>query len=381
MKDSGLHEKIQAWLSEPLPGEVRASLNRLASHEDVRHMAVMPDVHLAHHVCVGTVMATATQIFPAAIGGDIGCGMLAVALNADADRINNPVAAAKILSGLYECVPAGRHRRSHAVAALPEELCKMPLSHPRLETFSRRDGRVQLGTLGRGNHFVEFQADPENRLWLMLHSGSRGMGQAITAHHLSVDACSSNATVAWDAESRNGAAYLTDMRWAVAYAQQNRLAMMTAIGRLLQEEFAIDLQLETLVHCDHNHVRQETHFGRELWVHRKGALPATAGEQGVIPGSMGTRSFHVVGRGCAEALQSSSHGAGRALSRHDARRVIGQKKLEREMRDVWIDRRRMEKFCEEAPSAYKEIGRVMRAQRALTRIKRELQPVLCYKGT
>jgi len=380
MKHAPLHEKINAWLSEPLPVEVAASLKRLAQREDVRKIAVMPDAHLARGVCVGTVVATDSSIFPQAVGGDIGCGMAAVAFDAAADLIDGPQRAGEILAALYEIVPTNRQRRGRIPDKLPLALDRWPLSHPRLERISRRDGQVQLGTLGRGNHFVEFQADGDGRLWLMLHSGSRGMGQAITAHHVVAAQTSPQDLTAISADSAAGEAYLADMAWAREYARQNRLAMIEAIRRFFTEAFNVFLDDGTLIHCDHNHVRHESHAGELLWVHRKGALPAAEYEAGVIPGSMGTRSFHVVGRGCEAALRSSSHGAGRSMSRSAARQAISNRQFEREMKGVWHDLRRSRQLRDEAPSAYKEIGQVMRAQRELTRIIRELRPVLCFKG-
>lgn len=174
---------IRRWLAEPLPRDVAAALERLARCPDVRHVAVMPDVHLAHDVCVGTVVATSTLLYPSAVGGDIGCGMAALAFDAGAaDVLGEESRAAALMAALYDRVPANRQR---AARELPAELAERVLSHSSLETIKRRDGRVQLGTLGRGNHFLEFQADEEEgRLWVMLHTGSRGVGQAIRDHHL-----------------------------------------------------------------------------------------------------------------------------------------------------------------------------------------------------
>ena len=156
--------------------------------------------------------------------------------------------------------------------------------------------------------------------------------------------------------------------------------MLRAADEVLHESFAIGLDWSTLIHADHNHVRRETHGGEPLWVHRKGALPAGEGMPGVIPGSMGTASYHVTGRGCDDALCSSSHGAGRALSRTEAAQTISPRRLAEEMRGVWFDERHARSLCDEAPSAYKDVRAVMRAQRDLTRIDRQLRPILSYKG-
>jgi tRNA-splicing ligase RtcB len=374
--------RVHRWLSAPVDADVERSLERLSTADDVAHVAVMPDVHLAAEVCVGVAVATRRLIYPAAVGSDIGCGMAAVGFDGPADVLVEETAAGRVLAGLYRRVPALRHPAATMPPALPVELQDTQLSHPALEQLKRRDGRVQLGTLGRGNHFLEFQSDAAGRLWLMVHSGSRGMGQAITGHHVGLgdDESTGGRLLALEADSPVGAAYLVDAAWAERYAEQNRLAMIRAVGELVNDLFGFALDESTLIHGNHNHVRQETHFGDTWWVHRKGALPAGDGVPGVIPGSMGSPSYHVEGRGCPESLASSSHGAGRAKSRTEAARSIGVKQLSREMAGVWFDHRRSKQLCDEAPSAYKDIRAVMRAQRELTKIVRELHPVLSYKG-
>jgi tRNA-splicing ligase RtcB len=372
--------QIHRWLCEPLEADVSRSLERLATADDVAHVAVMPDVHLASEVCVGVAVATRSLVYPAAVGGDIGCGMAAVGFHGTADVLADETAAARLLAGLYRRVPAMRHPAATMPAALPAELDDSALSHPALERLKRRDGRVQLGTLGRGNHFLEFQSDVDGRLWLMVHSGSRGMGQAVTGHHVGLGDDIRGKLQAMESASPAGAAYLADAAWAERYAEHNRLAMIRSVGELVDELFDFGLDESTLIHGNHNHVRQETHFGQTWWVHRKGALPAADGLPGVIPGSMGSVSYHVAGRGCSESLCSSSHGAGRAKSRTEAARSIGVKQLTREMAGVWFDHRQADRLRDEAPSAYKDIHAVMRAQRDLTKIVRELRPLLSYKG-
>jgi len=373
---------IHRWLTEPLPPDVCRSIERLAFAEDVRHIAVMPDVHLSGDVCVGLAVATSRFIYPAAVGGDVGCGMAALPFQADASFLENAPAAAALLRKLEIRVPAIRHPRKTMPAHLPEHLASQVLSHSRVERLKQRDGLVQLGTLGRGNHFAEFQADDEGRLWLMLHSGSRGMGQAITQHHLKIagQGRPANALVSLEADSEAGLAYLQDAEWAIAYAEASRLAMIAAICDILWQLFRIEAEPKSLIHCHHNHVRREMHFGQLYWVHRKGALPAAPELPGVIPGSMGTCSYHVTGRGCEEALCSSSHGAGRAMSRGEAKKKISVRQLEREMQGICYNPRQANELRDEAPSAYKEIGAVMRAQRDLTRIDRRLRPLLSFKG-
>lgn len=371
---------LHQWLAEPLPPDVKAALSRLAGSTDVRYIAVMPDVHLSHDVCIGTVLATRHLLYPSAVGGDIGCGMSALAFDAGADLLAGEAEAGQLLAALYENVPANRHRSPRD---LPERLTDLPLSHPSLETIKRRDGRVQFGTLGRGNHFLEFQSDEEGRLWVMLHTGSRAIGQAIRDFHLAHAVVDQNAVSELpyvDARSAAGEAYLSDMAWALEYAVANRNAILNAVVELVERLFGICPVADSRVDCHHNFVRSERHFDETHWVHRKGAVSAGIGEAGIIPGSMGSRSFHVEGRGCAAALCSSSHGAGRCMSRDQARRTISQRDLHRQMNGVWFDHRLAGRLRDEAPSAYKEIQAVMRAQKELTRIVRTLTPLLSYKG-
>lgn len=372
------------WLCQPLPADVERSLDRLAAAPDVCRVAVMPDVHLSGDVCVGVATATTRLIYPGAVGGDIGCGMAALRFDAAAEILADEKRAARVLSGLYERIPAIRHGRASAPSQLPGVLGERPLSHPRLEKLKARDGRVEFGTLGRGNHFLELQADGDGRLWLLVHSGSRAMGQAITGHHLRIavpfHASAATELASLAADEAEGAAYLSDLAWAREYARLNRLAMIDQVAELLESLFGAAADGASLIQCDHNHVRRETHDGEELWVHRKGALSAQEGEEGIIPGSMGSTSFHVIGRGHVAALCSSSHGAGRSMSRTEAARAISIKQFNRQMHGIWFDHRRLAQLRDEAPSAYKDIHAVMRAQRDLTRIVRALRPLLSYKG-
>lgn len=362
--------KRREWLAHGLGDEVDRALRRIEALDDVVAVAVMPDVHLASDVCIGTVTATRDTLIPNAVGGDIGCGMCAIRFDVDADRVDDRERAAAVLAGLYERIPITRHRRGEE-PAWPE---LGELSVPELQT---RDARLQIGTVGRGNHFVELQRDDEGALWAMVHTGSRGMGQAIRAHHL--HRCDEGVVRTLSASNPEGAAYLQDVAWARTYAKANRAAILARLREILSDELGADADEDTHVDADHNHVQREEHT-EPLWVHRKGAQSAREGERGIIPGSMGTASYHVVGRGCADALCSSAHGAGRAMSRSEARKTISRRKLAEDTEGVWFDRRLMGKLREEAPAAYKDISAVMRAQHDLVRIVRELKPVLVYKG-
>lgn len=341
---------------DPLPAEVKKALDKLSRAPDVLEVAAMPDVHLAKDVCVGAVVATSRTLYPSAVGSDIGCGMAAVRLRGDVDIDDDR--ARVIFDRLRERVPILRR----SAQELPHALDR-PLSHGSLER-KKRVAREQLGTLGRGNHFVELQTDGDD-LWLMVHTGSRGIGQAIRDHH-------GAGFVGIDATSEAGRAYLADLEWALDYAEENRRRILQAAAAA----FELELDRQTLITCHHNHVRRES-CG---WVHRKGAIPAGEGEPGIIPGSMGAPSYHVVGRGNPASLCSSSHGAGRAMSRTEARRRIRMRDFDRQMRGIWYDQRIARRLVDEAPGAYKDIAKVMRAQRTLTKILRTVRPLLVYKG-
>ena len=370
---------MKTWLAMPMESSAARAIERVRRADDVVYVAVMPDVHLAVEVCVGTATATQRLLYPSAVGGDIGCGMVAVAFDAGADVLRDPARAGRLLRAVGERIPAHRRSRRNALA-LPMGLEIEALSHPFLASAVRDEARLQLGTLGGGNHFVEMQADETDRLWLMIHSGSRAVGQAVKAQHVARATVRSASMAALDAGADEGQAYLHDQEWARAYAHANRLAMAEQVSGAMKVLFGIDAVESTLIACDHNHVRAETHFGRTLFVHRKGAMPADEGAAGVVPGSMGTASYHIEGRGCAESLRSSAHGAGRLLSRGAAKERFTRQDLRRQMGSVWFDPRMTDALREESPKSYKDVRAVMRAQADLVKVTRSLRPLLVYKG-
>jgi tRNA-splicing ligase RtcB (3'-phosphate/5'-hydroxy nucleic acid ligase) len=370
---------IHTWLAEPMPHAVAQAIERLRRAPDVQHMAVMPDVHLATDVCIGVVIGTSHLIFPQAVGGDIGCGMLALGFDVEARALDHARVAGQILTGIGRAVPARRRNRRAAIAQ-PSDVEAVVLSHPRLEAMRRSEGVIEFATLGSGNHFIELQSDEEGRLWLMIHSGSRALGPAIRDHHLRIGERVGSGLVALDAASESGATYLADAAWARQFADASRRAMALEVATVLETTLGARACWDTAIATDHNHVSYEQHGGREVWVHRKGAMPAACGQAGVLPGSMGASSFHVEGRGNAAALCSSAHGAGRALSRAAARAKVSDRELQRQMDGVWFDYRLSGKLRDEAPAAYKDIASVLRAQRELVTVTRVLRPVLNYKG-
>lgn len=359
--------------------EVSGAIERLRRAPDVQQIAVMPDVHLSADVCIGVVVATSHLIYPQAVGGDIGCGMLAAGLDLERAALDDPRAAGQVLTDLGWAVPARRRNRS-AIISQPGDVASDTLSHPSLDSIRRNEGAIEFATLGSGNHFIEIQADEDGRLWLMVHSGSRALGQAIRDHHLSRAQPVDNRLRVLDAKSDAGAEYLQDASCARRFAHASRRAMAEEVGRVLARTLGAQVCWDTVITTDHNHVSFEHHGGRDLWVHRKGAMSARLGESGVLPGSMGSLSFHVEGRGYEEALCSSAHGAGRVLSRTAARVQVTERALRRQMEGVWYDSRKTERLRDEAPSAYKDIRAVLRAQKDLVKITRTLRPVLNYKG-
>jgi tRNA-splicing ligase RtcB len=359
--------------------DVSEAIERLRRAPDVQRIAVMPDVHLSTDVCIGVVVATSSLIYPQAVGGDIGCGMLAVALDIEATALDDPRVAGQVLTDLGQAVPA-RRRNRRATVALPADVANVTLSDAHLESVRRTEGAIEFATLGSGNHFIEIQADDDGGLWLMVHSGSRTLGPAIRDHHLARAQPVGNRLRALDANSGAGREYLHDATFARRFAGASRRAMAEEVGQVLARRLGAHVCWETVITTDHNHVSLERHGGRDLWVHRKGAMPAQLGESGVLPGSMGSLSFHVEGRGHEESLCSSAHGAGRALSRTSARDKVTEREFRRQMEGVWYDSRLTEKLRDEAPSAYKDIRAVVRAQKELVKVTRTLGPVLNYKG-
>lgn len=347
-----------------LPGEVRAFLERVRALPGVARVVALPDVHLAGEACVGTAIATRATLRPFLLGSDLGCGVAAMRLG-DARQLDG--AEERVLRGLQARIPLLAHPRD----ALPE---LSALSIPALSRAAERDGAREHGTIGRGNHFVELQEDEEGVLWAMVHSGSRAMGPLIQAAH-----CRGQRPkdVVLDAESDAGRAYLGDVAWAVRFAETSRARMLDRIAEVIDEELghASGERLD----CHHDAIAHELHGGERLWVHRKGAVPAPEGAPVLVPGSMGTASYHAIGRGEPDALASSAHGAGRALPRGAARRAISEQRLIDELGDVVVDRRRLAELRDEAPSAYKDVTEVMRAQRALVKQVRLLRPRLVHK--
>ncbi|BDG03538.1 RtcB family protein [Anaeromyxobacter oryzae] len=371
---------VHVWSREPPPAAV-AQLERIAAQPYViGHVAGMPDLHVAHGVAVGTVFATDGVVVPSALGGDLGCGVMAVQLDLPAQALGRR-GLQRILAGWVARIPVGDavHRGKGATA--PSDLLTQPLSTSSLEHARERLVRRQLGTLGGGNHFVELDRDMSGAVWLLVHSGSRGLGSAVGAHHLRAAESSGLGDVpGLSVDSDPGRACLADMSWALAFASANREALLASAALVVQEVAGATPDPSTRIDVHHNFVREEEHLGCKAWIHRKGAIAAPAGARVLIPGSMGTASYLALGLGEATSFASASHGAGRVMTRREARERIRVDRLARSMRRVVHDERRAPALVEEAPEAYREITEVLEDEVDLVRPIQRLEPLVVLKG-
>jgi tRNA-splicing ligase RtcB len=381
---------IRLWAN---PHEVEADalrqLKAVASLPWVaHHVAVMPDVHVGRGATVGSVIAMRGAVAPAAVGVDIGCGMAAVKTSLTAARLPDNLRQLRL--AIEAAVPVGRHQHSAPVwqqSALAARTAALLERFHNLEAEVQRFvGRVQLqlGTLGGGNHFIEVCLDTEDAVWLMLHSGSRFVGAALAEHHMAVASkLLHNRTLpdpdlaVFLAGSPGFDAYRRALYWAQEYAALNRDLMLQRLQALLLEAWP-DTTFEPAVSCHHNYLAEEEHYAETLLVTRKGAIRAGLGELGIIPGSMGAKSFIVRGRGNALSFESASHGAGRRMSRSQARRAYTAKDLA--YQTTGVECRKDNGVVDEAPKAYKDIRRVMEQQQDLVEVVAELKQVVCVKG-
>lgn len=394
---------IKAWVEGvPVEDDAKVQLNNVAKLPVVwPHVAVMPDCHLGYGATVGSVIPTKGAIVPSAVGVDIGCGMSALKLNISANDL--PDTLAHVRAAIEEAIPHGRTNNGgfgdkgawnndppDYVATMWSDIepqyRAIVARHPSMLAYNTFN---HLGTLGTGNHFVEMCLDKDQNVWLMLHSGSRGVGNKIGQYFISLakdDMRAAHGNLPEDEDL----AYLTEgtthfddyfeaVSWAQDYARRNREIMMKralfAVARSLKKEV---YGVEEAVSCHHNYVNYEEHFGEHLYVTRKGAVNAEKGRLGIIPGSMGARSFIVRGLGNPESFNSCSHGAGRKMSRNAAKKAFTV--ADHVKATEGIECRKDESVLDETPAAYKSIDDVMNAQRDLVEVVAELRQVLCVKG-
>ena len=352
------------------------------------HVALMPDAHLGLGATVGSVIPTHGAIIPAAVGVDIGCGMIAVRTQYAVGEL--PDDRRTVREAIERAVPlsAGaanrKVSRSHTEQRL-ETLAAAARAAGFDPTAYAKRWQLQLGTLGSGNHFIEITADEEQRVWLFLHSGSRGVGNKIAQHHIDIARrlCAGVALPHRDlAYLTEGTAefdaYISQMRWAQQYALLNREEMMDRVVRQFGEWVGGPVARVEEINCHHNYTEQETHFGSTVWLSRKGAINAERGRAGLIPGSMGTASYVVSGLGNADALNSAPHGAGREYSRTRARKTFTHEQLRAAM--TGIEYRDTDAFIDEIPAAYKDIDRVMADAVDLVEVRHTLRQLVNVKG-
>ncbi len=385
---------VKIWTDE-VDERSLAQLGNIAELPIIHHhVAAMPDVHLGIGATIGSVIATRQAIIPAAVGVDIGCGMLACRLSLTGDDIDNATLK-KAYDQINRDVPVGREQhaeeRALADAARPftQRLNAMTAKHPQLlKAFGKRSNWVQqMGTLGGGNHFIEICLDEANRVWLMLHSGSRGIGNALADFFIRL----ARADMERHAISlpdrdlayfEEGSAHFSDyfeaVLWAQEYAAQNRQCMADLALAALRRHLPPFEVTSEVVNCHHNYVALEHHYDADVYVTRKGAIRARVGDLGIIPGSMGAKSFIVRGKGEAESFCSCSHGAGRKMSRTTAEKTFTQDDLARQTDGVLC--RKDKGVIDEIPAAYKDIDSVMVNQSDLVDILHTLKQIACVKG-
>jgi tRNA-splicing ligase RtcB len=358
------------------------------------HVALMPDAHLGLGATVGSVIPTRGAIIPAAVGVDIGCGMIAVRTPYTRDQL--PADRRPLREAIERAIPlsAGAANRTVSREHTERRLGELRglAENAELDPSSYA-GRweLQLGTLGSGNHFIEVSVDELDRVWLFLHSGSRGVGNKIAQKHVAVarKLCERwwielpHRDLAYLVEGTPEFwAYIREMRWAQTYALLNREEMMDRVVRQFAEWVGADDEhgVERLeeINCHHNYTEQETHFGTTVWLSRKGAINAESGRDGLIPGSMGTASYVVRGKGNVVALNSAPHGAGREYSRSRARKTFTRDQLREAM--AGIEYRDTDAFIDEIPAAYKDIDRVMADAADLVEVRHTLRQIVNVKG-
>lgn len=367
-------------------------LNTLTLPFLFKHIAVMPDAHYGMGCTIGSVIATKGAIIPSAIGVDIGCGMQAVKLPFKIDLFGDNLL--KLRSSIERSVPVGFNQ--HKLFDDFEDFS--PIIIEAIPNFLKKEKKVydkcrcQMGTLGGGNHFIEICKDQENNAWVMLHSGSRNVGKTLADFHIN-NAKSIMKNYFIDLKDPNLAylvkdtiefnEYMYDLNWAQKYAKLNRERMMSLVLKdishhLYGENIGQDKMISFKVDCHHNYCSMENHFGENVWITRKGAVSARLGEFGIIPGSMGAKSFIVRGLGNLESFTSCSHGAGRKMSRKEASRIFNKEDIIRQTEG--IECRKDIGVVDEIPSAYKDIDEVMNNQYDLVEKIYELNQLICIKG-
>jgi len=385
-----ISKRLMNWASILEPN-TRAQAERTASMPFIYpHLALMPDCHLGKGATVGSVIPTLGAIIPAAVGVDIGCGMMALRTQFTGDDVKHRGNLAALRESIEQAIPLSAGKYNTGIRESHTESC--------IAALEKRDGadsaeqiapnwRLQLGSLGSGNHFIEVSLDEESYVWLFLHSGSRGVGNKLATRHIKIaqQQCQRrwislpDPDLAYLVEGEPEFwAYLRDLRWAQHFALLNREEMMHRVRDCVASWIGAESQALEAVNCHHNYTEQEIHFDKRVWLSRKGAIDASAGKAGLIPGSMGTRSYVVEGKGNRLALNSSPHGAGREYSRSAARKKFTRSELDAAM--AGIEWRRTDAFLDEIPAAYKNVDIVMADAADLVKVTHTLRQIVNVKG-
>jgi tRNA-splicing ligase RtcB len=381
--------KLLSWASDIEPATIEQAARTARLDIVTGHVALMPDAHVGIGSTVGSVVPTQNAIIPSCVGVDIGCGMIATETDLTADDLPDSIDALMPLTA--KGIPSGVGK-GHTYGAGKVDASFDELGQP----WTKLDGRLaetaalQYGTLGSGNHFVELTLDERDVVWTVLHSGSRGVGNKLASKHiegakglmkerLGVEKLE-DPSLAYLLEGEPAFdAYITDMLWAQRYAMGNRQVMNKAFLKAVFEVVGKGRVVRT-INCHHNFTQRETHGGVEMWITRKGAIKAAQGDLGVIPGSMGTRSYVVEGKGSAASYESCSHGAGRRMSRGEARRSLTASSLKKAMAGRTWNEAQADSLVDEHPLAYKDIDQVMADQADLVTVQHTLRQVFNYKG-
>lgn len=395
---NAITDKILSWASIIEPEAEKQVRNITTLPFVYKHVAVMPDAHLGKGACVGSVVATEGAIIPSCVGVDIGCGMIAVKTKFNARDL--PDSLESIRKGIERRIPLGaggsNSKPTESAISFFQRTYGSENVRPSEKLLSdnrlKEKALVQFGSLGSGNHFIEICLDEASQVWIMLHSGSRGVGNVLAGKHIErakqlmkqYFVSLPDPDLAYLVrDTPEFDAYIKDLLWSQAYALENRDEMMnrvlTELSYALLREGGHEKEIEVeRVNCHHNFTQMENHFGKNLWITRKGAIQARVGQLGIIPGSMGTKSYIIRGKGNPLAYESCSHGAGRRFSRNEARRRLTMVDFDREMKGV--ECRRSEALIDELPSAYKDIDQVMDDQKDLVEVVATLKQVVSVKG-
>lgn len=387
---------VKIWASN-LEAEAEQQVRNMAEMPFIySHVAVMPDAHAGKGSTVGTVIATKGAIIPAAVGVDIGCGMAALKLPFSTNLLGGPEKLRELRHSIERAVPTGFNCNKEMTDRTSEALQSIPDAPTTWKGLNQERVALQLGTLGGGNHFIEICEDKEGEAWIMLHSGSRNLGKTLAEVH--IDKAKNlmkeyfislpDPDLAYLAQgTKEFKDYLNDLLWAQTYAMLNRKEMLQRVLEQVYRHVFGDeweghyVKTDSLfrVNCHHNYTSMENHNGSNVWITRKGAVSAREGEWGIIPGSMGTRSFIVLGLGNEDSFCSCSHGAGRRMSRTQARKQFTVADLEAQT--IGVECPKDDAVLDEIPSSYKDIDEVMKNQSDLVKPAFELKQIICIKGT